>query len=70
MLRPRYPTDYPDRVLECQEALQPAFQQGVPHTDMLALALAAGWTESDVNAALEELKRYKILELNDAEPQE
>jgi hypothetical protein len=69
MLSPRRKTRYPDRILECQEALQPAFQQNMPEAETLALALRAGWTEADVKKALAALERYKILELNDAEPQ-
>ena len=69
MLRPRYPTDYPDRNLECQEALQPYFERSMPAAQLLGIAVDAGWTKSDFNEALPELERYRILALNDEEPE-
>ena len=46
---PPKPDDYPDRNLDCQFAMEPAF---------LALAHAArdaGWTDADISSALMEL---------------
>lgn len=51
---PKTPDDYPDRSLDCQQALDDSF---------LALRLAgeqAGWTEEDVAIALLELARDNI----------
>ncbi|GGD24535.1 hypothetical protein [Aureimonas glaciei] len=46
---PRLPEDHPDRALECQLSLEPAFQ------DLVRQAVAAGWTEADVAAAMIDL---------------
>ena len=46
MNRPRTPTVYPDRHLECQEALEASV------IAMIDEGQAAGWTVGDVTAAL------------------
>lgn len=46
---PKIANDYPDRPLECQFAIVPAFQ------DLERQARAAGWSESEVAAALIDL---------------
>lgn len=46
---PRYSTVYPDRSLDCQEALEDAF-----HT-LLSIAKKAGWTTTESAVALHEL---------------
>jgi hypothetical protein len=69
VLRPRQSGDYPDRNLECQEALQPYFEQSMQAAQLLSMAVEAGWSKGDFNEALPKLERYRILELNDKEPQ-
>ncbi|QFQ86705.1 hypothetical protein F8A10_04240 [Paracoccus kondratievae] len=49
MLGPRYLGPYPDRVLDCQEAVEPAFMA------LLNSAEGAGWVREEVIAALAEL---------------
>lgn len=46
---PKTAADYPDRPLECQFAIEPAFQ------DLARRAQAAGWSEREVAAALIDL---------------
>ena len=43
---PKRDDDYADRSLDCQFALEPAFQE------LAARAQAAGWSEDDVSTAL------------------
>jgi hypothetical protein len=69
VLRPRQSDDYPDRDLECQEALQPYFEQSMQAAQLLGIAVEAGWTKGDFSLALTELERYRILALNDEEPE-
>ena len=51
---PKTDNDYADRAIDCQFALEPAFQQ-IAHD-----AEKAGWTKDDVSAALLELARNHI----------
>ncbi|GGD30619.1 hypothetical protein [Aureimonas glaciei] len=51
---PRLPEGHPDRSIECQFQIEPLFQ-AIVHK-----ALAAGWTEDDVSAALLDLARNHI----------
>ncbi|UXT93281.1 hypothetical protein [Agrobacterium pusense] len=46
---PLWPDEYPDRFLDCQEALMPGFLV------LLESAVASGWTENEAIAALTEL---------------
>ena len=46
---PLLPDEYPDRFLDCQEALMPGFLV------LLESAVASGWTENEAIAALTEL---------------
>lgn len=46
---PRIPEDHPDRAIECQFQLEPAFQ------DFVSRAVAAGWTVDDVAMAMIDL---------------
>lgn len=46
---PRFPEDHPDRAIDCQFQLEPAFQ------DLVMRAVAAGWTEDDVATAMVDL---------------
>lgn len=46
--------DYADRAIDCQFALEPAFQK------VARQALAAGWTQDDVSAAMLELAKAQI----------
>ena len=46
---PLWPDEYPDRFLDCQEALMPGFLL------LLESAVASGWTENEAIAALIEL---------------
>ena len=46
---PRYHTSYPVRDLDCQEALEDAFQT------LLSLAAKAGWTTTESAVALQKL---------------
>jgi hypothetical protein len=46
---PKIAVDHPDRALECQFQLQPAFQE------LSRRARAAGWTASEVAVALVDL---------------
>jgi hypothetical protein len=46
---PKIANDYPDRPLECQFAIEPAFQ------DLVGQAHEAGWSDSEVAAALIDL---------------
>lgn len=46
---PRWPDEYPDRFLDCQEAIMPGF------IVLLESAVASGWTENEAIASLIEL---------------
>ena len=46
---PLWPDEYPDRFLDCQEALMPGFLV------LLESAIASGWAENEAIAALIEL---------------
>lgn len=46
---PLWSDEYPDRFIDCQEALMPGFLV------LLESAVASGWTENEVIAALTEL---------------
>ena len=46
---PLWPHEYPDRFLDCQEALMPGF------LGLLESAVASGWNENEAIAALIEL---------------
>lgn len=46
---PLWPDEYPDRFIDCQEALMPGFLV------LLESAVASGWTENEAIAALTEL---------------
>ncbi|NTE84851.1 hypothetical protein G6M12_25185 [Agrobacterium tumefaciens] len=46
---PLWPDEYPDRFLDCQEALMPGF------VVLLESAVASGWTETEAIAAHIEL---------------
>lgn len=43
---PKHPADHPDRIVDCEFAMEPAFQA------FAAEAIAAGWSEHDVSTAL------------------
>lgn len=51
---PKQSEDYADRSLDCQFAIEPAFQE------LASQAKAAGWSEEDVSAALLELAYQRI----------
>lgn len=51
---PKRPDDYADRNIDCQFAMEPAFQE------LLRQAEAAGWTEDDVAYATLELAGHNI----------
>lgn len=46
---PLWPDEYPDRFLDCQEALMPGFLV------LVESAVASGWTENEAIAAVIEL---------------
>lgn len=46
---PKVAADHPDRAIECQFVIEPAFQ------DLVRRAVAAGWTEDDVAPAMVDL---------------
>ncbi|TQN58729.1 hypothetical protein FLX27_26035 [Agrobacterium tumefaciens] len=46
---PLWPDEYPDRFIDCQEALMPGFLV------LLESAVTSGWTENEALAALIEL---------------
>lgn len=62
--RPKQPGDYPEREFDCARALKQAFDQEAEHADTAYLdiqqicsrltdsAIAAGWTEPDIVAAI------------------
>lgn len=52
---PDKPTDHPDRFLQCQEAIEDAFQ------DLVEQAVAAGWGEAETVAAVVELADHHML---------
>jgi hypothetical protein len=43
---PKHPADHPDRIIDCEFAMEPSFQA------MAEEAIAAGWTEDDVAQGL------------------
>jgi hypothetical protein len=43
---PKHPADHPDRIIDCEFAMEPLFQA------MAVDALAAGWSEEDVSSAM------------------
>lgn len=49
--------EHPDRHLSCQEAIEPAFQE------LAGIAESAGWSETEVAAALVDLADNHILAL-------
>jgi hypothetical protein len=51
---PRIPEDHPDRAIECQFHLEPAFQ------DLVSRATQAGWTEDDVAMAMVDLSHNHL----------
>jgi hypothetical protein len=51
---PKHPEDHPDRVIDCEFAMEPMFQA------MAVEALAAGWTEEDVSSAMLNLAAAQI----------
>ena len=51
---PKHPVDHPDRIIDCEFAMEPMFQA------MAAEALAAGWTEDDVASAMLNLSAAQI----------
>jgi len=67
IMGPKAEGDYPDRWLECQRALEPAFRdlieaQETPFVDLASVveplldaAVSAGWTAHDVSVAVAEL---------------
>ncbi|YBV97120.1 hypothetical protein M1D80_09550 [Phyllobacteriaceae bacterium JZ32] len=52
---PKRPEDDPDRRLECQEALEIAFQELITH------AVKAGWNEAEACSAIIELADHHAL---------
>ncbi|GAB1584050.1 hypothetical protein PPNSA23_39930 [Phyllobacterium phragmitis] len=52
---PKLPADDPDRCLECQEALEIAFQ------DLIERAVNAGWNEAEACNAIIELADHHAL---------
>lgn len=47
--RPREPNDYPDRVIDCQEAMEPGFQA------IVDCMLEAGWSRGETLRSLKRL---------------
>ena len=54
---PERPTDHPDRGLECEGAMEPAFQE------LARQATAAGWNADEIAAALLSLAKNHVLGL-------
>ena len=54
---PKRPTDHPDRGLECEEAMEPAFQE------LARQAQQAGWYADEIAAALLSLAKNHVLGL-------
>jgi hypothetical protein len=52
---PPLPPDDPDRALDCELHLEPAFDE------LADQALAAGWSEDEVESALLSLARHRVL---------
>lgn len=51
---PKHPADHPDRIIDCEFAMEPMFQA-------IAIdALAAGWTEDDIASAMLNLAAAQI----------
>lgn len=57
--QPLRPDEYPDRFLDCQEALMPGF------LFLLESAVASGWTENEAIAALIELADGRWLSIGE-----
>ena len=55
--KPRKAGDYEDRSLDCEEALEPAFQE------LMALAIKVGWGEAEASAAIISLAENHMLSL-------
>jgi hypothetical protein len=55
---PKWQTDHPDRFLSCQEAVEAAF------ASLADQAVAAGWGETEVAAALVDVADCHMLSLN------
>jgi hypothetical protein len=51
---PQHPVDHPDRVIDCDRAIEPLFHA------MAVEALAAGWAEEDVSSAMLNLAATQI----------
>jgi hypothetical protein len=49
IIRPRHSQDHPDRLIDCEEALEPLFQ------DLMGIAEANGWTPDEARRALRRL---------------
>ena len=43
---PKHPANHPDRLIDCEFAIEPAFQA------IIAAAIAVGWTEGEVTSAM------------------
>ncbi|TIW14707.1 MAG: hypothetical protein E5V81_26715 [Mesorhizobium sp.] len=54
IVEPSWPADHPDRGLQCQLALEPAFQQ------LVERAAESGWTEDEIANALLELAGARL----------
>lgn len=58
---PRNQEDYPDRDIDCQEALEPAFQL------LMADALSYGWNPDETRRALRKLiAAHKVTDVENA----
>ncbi len=55
IMPPVLPADHPDRLLTCEEALEPMF------LDMMACALKVGWTDNEAVAAINSLADHYLL---------
>jgi hypothetical protein len=51
---PRRPDNHPDRLCDCEDVLEPAFES------LANAAVMAGWSEEEVGAALFRLTRARI----------
>lgn len=58
ILSPRS-TDPPDRLVECEQALKPSFQQ------LISQAVRAGWDEEEASTALATLADNHVLALEE-----
>lgn len=58
---PRNQGDYPDRNIDCEEALEPAFQL------LMADALSYGWSPAETRRALRKLiAAHKVMDIENA----